>query len=373
MGELLMSDQADPAASDATEQPAKPTVQTPSPLMSAVIRQMNDEGGGQEDEQPDQQEPKEPTQPERKDREDTKPTVPGDAKAAPPTDKTKPAEAVPTEWPDSAKARVAEEADKRRRAIAGKTEAENKVAELEGKVTDLMSQLGQVQRPILPDNPLSDVHDEASLQKAEKQYEKLLEFAERNRGGAWDVTTGRNADGSPKQEDFTEQQITDMKLDAENALRKLIPQRRQYLTARTQMDSAAKQVYPELEDPQSQWSQEAAAILRIVPELERVPDVLVWIGHALHRRDEFVASMAKDNNGATLPANNDARRIVDNVRQAKAPSVPADRGFTTTRDADVETARKRMKADGGEEATEDFIAATLERGRRRRMASAPVR
>lgn len=368
-----MSDQADPAVSDATEQPAKPPDQTPSPLSSAVIRQMNDEGGGQEDEQPEHQEPKEPTQPERKDREGAKPTVPGDAKAAPPTDKTKPAEAVPTEWPESAKARVAEEADKRRRAMTRASEAETALADREAKITDLMSQLGQVSRPILPDNPLSDVHDEASLQKAEKEYERLLEFAERNRGGAWDVTTGRNPDGSPKTEDFTEKQITEMKLDAENALRKLIPARRQYLTARTQMDSAAKQIYEPFQDPSSQWSQEAAAILKIVPELERVPDVMVWIGHALHRRDEFVSSMAKDNNGQSVPANNDAQRIVDNTRHAKAPSVPADRGFTMTRDADVEGARKRMKSEGGDEATEDFIAATLERGRRRRVGGSPVR
>ena len=365
-----MSDQADPAASDATEQPAKPTVEAPSPFKSAVIQQMNDEGLTQEAEQPVEQEPKEPTQPERKE-------APGDASAAP-EEPNKPIEEqiaeakAKGEKPDWYLTRIADEADKKRRAMTRATEAENQLAEKEAKITDLMSQLGQVSRPILPDNPLSDVHDEASLQKAEKEYERLLEFAERNRGGAWDVTTGRNPDGSRKTESFSAEQITDMKLDAENALRKLIPARRNYLTARTQMDSAAKQIYEPLQDPNSQWSQEAAAILRIVPELERVPDVLVWIGHALHRRDEFVASLPKDNNGAAEP-NNDAQRIVENAKQRTAPSVPANRGFTQTRDADVETARKRMKAGGGEEATEDFIGATLERGRRRRMAGAPVR
>jgi hypothetical protein len=370
-----MSDQADPAHSDATEESAKPTVQTPGPFMSAVIRQMNDEGGIQEAEQPDLEEPKEPTQPERKDKEDAgESDVPGGPKIEQPKGKEKTDQPVSDEWPDSAKARVAEEADKRRRAMTRATEAEQKLAEQEAKITDLMSQLGTVSRPILPENPLSDVHDEASLAKAEKEYEKLLEFAERNRGGAWDVPTGRNPDGSRKTEDFSEKQITEMKLDAENALRKLIPQRRNYLAQRTQMDSAAKQIYEPLQDPNSQWSQEAAAILRIVPELERVPDVLVWIGHALHRRDEFVASLPKDNNGANGAApNNDAQRIVENAKQRSAPSVPANRGFTQTRDADVETARKRMKSEGGDEATEDFIAASLERGRRRRMGGSPVR
>jgi hypothetical protein len=369
-----MSDQADPAVSDATEQSATPPVEVPSPFKNAIIHAMNEEEvPEQEVEQPEKQEPKEPTQPERK---ETREAEPADPETGEPnkTIEEQIAEAnAKGEKPKWYLTRVADEADKRRRANARATEAEAKLAEQEAKITDLMSRLQTVSRPILPDNPLSDVHDEASLAKAERQYEKLLEFAERNRGGAWDVKTGRNPDGSDKTEDFSEQQITDMKLDAENALRKLIPQRRNYLAQRTQMDSAAKQIYEPLQDPNSQWSQEAAAILRIVPELERVPDVLVWIGHALHRRDEFVASLAKDNGGNLAPVNNDAQRIVENTRTAKAPSVPADRGFTQTRDADVETARKRMKAGGGEEATEDFIAATLERGRRRRMASQPVR
>jgi hypothetical protein len=298
--------------------------------------------------------------------------IPGVAKVVSPEDKesTPP---PPDEWPDSAKRRVADEAEKRRRAIARADEAERVKDEYATQIADLESRLTTAQRPIVPGNPLSDVHDEASLRKAEEQYEKLQEFAELNRNGAYDVVTGRNPDGSEKREDFTEEEITKMKLSAERALRHLIPERRQYLAARAQMDSAAKAIYPPLQDPSSQWSREAAEILKVVPELERIPDVLVWLGHALYRRDEFVASLPQDTGAPQRDQANDAKRIVENSRTQRAPSVPVDRGFSQRRDADVEAARKTMRSEKTDESMEDYIGAVLSKSRQRRTGSQPVR
>jgi len=267
------------------------------------------------------------------------------------------------QWPESAKKRVAEEVAKRKDRTDKLTAAEGRVEALETELKTLRGELKSAQRPVTAGDPLYDVHDEASLSKAERQFEQLLEFAETHRDGAEDVLVGKDAQGNDVRQDFDEAGITKLKLISEKALRKDIPLRRQYLAAREQLDARAKEIYPQLAEDSSQWSKEAAQLLRIVPELERVPDCLVWIGHALAGRDAMVAQLAGKPNGETT-VQSDTMKIVESSKVKKAPAVPTDRSLTRHREADVETARKRMQENpDSEEAMESYIGAELARGR----------
>jgi hypothetical protein len=277
------------------------------------------------------------------------------------------------EWSESAKVRVAQEKEKRITRTRERDEARAELQELKGQVETLQTQLRSATRPMLPNEPLSDVYDESSLRKAEAEYEDLLVFAEENRDGAFDVLVGKDAKGNEIRRDFSAKDIVKLRVTAERALRKDVPQRRQYLAARSQMDAEALKVYPQFKDRNSPWSQEASMLLQTVPELERVPDVLVWIGHALRGRDAFVKELeARKNGEPPEKVEADAKRIMSARRTPKAPSIPSDRGFSQRPGADnVEAAKQRLEKQGGDEAMEDYIGAVLARGRARR-AHRPV-
>lgn len=379
---MFASAEGSAGATDETAATAKSEGETKTPsFASQVLASMNDEEVTLPDDKPvdEKSATEEVPPPKEEGEEDYVPQTEGipeetdddddeDEEAEDKKEKTE-----DDEWPESAKVRVAQEKEKRQRRTQELNKERERAQELEAAVQSLQAQLRGATRPMIQGEPLSDVYDESSLRKAEQEYEDLLVFAEENRDGAYDVTIGKDAKGNDIKRDFSPSEVTKLRLTAERALRREVPQRRQYLAARSQMDAQAVKVYPQFKDPKSQWSQEAAQLLQTVPELERVPDVLVWLGHALRGRDQFVKELEASKNGQSPEkVTADSKRIISAKKTPTAPSIPSDRGFSQRRIADnVEAAKQRLEKDGGDEAMEDYISAVLARGRANR-AHRPV-
>lgn len=261
------------------------------------------------------------------------------------------------EWPDSAKARVAEETAKRKERTIERDKAIARAQKAEEENLALKEQLQGATRPVpTPQNPYSDVYDETSIRKAEREAEKIIEFCETHREGAYDIAVGKNEDGTPKKEDFTPEQITKMKLTAERALRRDIPERRQYLSERARMDAAAVEAYPDYKDENSELVKFAGQTLRNIPQLEQLigPEVLAWIGHAYRGREVFL----EEQKGKGKNGNGSVRKILESKETKLAPSRIKQRGdVKESGQVNVAPAIKKMQESGSDEDMEDAIGA----------------
>jgi hypothetical protein len=88
-------------------------------------------------------------------------------------------------------------------------------------------------------DPLADIFDGAGLKRMNEMYKAVIRMAELNPDGAYDVSF-KGADGKETKRDFTREQLVDMKLEAEEGLRTLIPQRAKYLEDRLAKDNEAR-------------------------------------------------------------------------------------------------------------------------------------
>jgi len=258
--------------------------------------------------------------------------------------------------------RISEESSKRkertedlRKEEARRRDAEAEVQRLQGLVSQSSAPAPTVQ------NPMADIYDESGLQRLEGTYEKILEFAEKNRDGAENVIVGKDKDGNEIRKDFTPDEIADMRYKADKALRKDIPQRRGYLVARARADAAAAEVYPEFKDPNSELTKEAVGILRAAPELETVlgPEVVVWIGHALAGRKAYMARNG-NSKGKTPAATSTAADKIENASKTRlAPTATQSRAFVERRGADPTTAAKQLEEKGDDESAQAYLDAVF--------------
>jgi hypothetical protein len=261
--------------------------------------------------------------------------------------------------------RIAEESEKRRRANsdAETLKADLQAARQEAQAYQQQLQQASAPRPT-PQAPLVDIFDEPSLQRVEQSYEKILEFAELNRDGATDVVVGKDKAGNPIKQDFTPEEVAQLRVKADRALRREIPQRRQLLTQRAQMDAQALEIYPEFKDANSPMTQEALAVLKMNPMVQEIlgPETLIWIGHALKGREAFLKSRNGNGNGASRT--DSTQRIVESATQRKAPTQPKARSFTERRSgADLAQLNKKLEEEGSEDAALEWLnAKTSQRG-----------
>jgi hypothetical protein len=260
--------------------------------------------------------------------------------------------------------RIAEESDKRRRKDSELETVRSDLAAARQEAQAYQAQLAQASAPRpTPQQPLADLYTEPDIQRVEQSYEKILEFAETNRDGATDVVVGRDKDGNPIKQDFSPEEIAQLRVRSERALRKDIPLRRQFIAARAQADSAALEAYPEFKDPKNPMTQEAIAVLKMNPQLEQIvgPEILVWIGHALKGRDTFLKrSSVNGKNG-----NTETRKIVESATQRIAPTPPKTRSsFERKSGADLAQLNKQLEENGDEESAMKLLEATFaSRGR----------
>jgi hypothetical protein len=280
-------------------------------------------------------------------------------------------------WPPSARKRVAEETEKRKRTQSRADKAESERDQLMGRVQQLEAQLEEASLPRpTREDPLADVFDLVALQKAKQNYENIKDIAtralEENRhDDEIELPVGRDRNGEMKYKAFPRRELVDMKLNSERALSDWVPQRERVLVARSQADALAQRVYPQFDENggDNEWTGFVRWTLGQYPQLAKVPDIVMWIGHALHGREDTVARLKKEylpNQAPKTETNSVANRILSEKKFKAAPAVSTGRVPSQSmprRGADVEAARKTMQArPGDDDALEAYIDAKLFRG-----------
>lgn len=257
--------------------------------------------------------------------------------------------------------RILEESTKRRHdrevVIPG---LQTRAEAAEAKAAQLEAQLASTSAPPpTADNPFADVYDPAQLTKFEDTYEKILEFSEKNRDGAENVLVGREPNGTEIRKDLTAEEVADMRYKADRALRKDIPQRRALLAERAKADAVALEIYPELQDSQSDMTKEAIAILKANRQLETVlgPEALIWIGHAIKGRNAYLSQ-----NGKTTATRSDAATRIETAARTKiAPTPTKSRSGIERKGSDLAALNKKFEKRGDKEAAEELVGALLQK------------
>ena len=317
----------------------------------------------------------EPVEAEEEKEEETHPEIPEPPAEEEETEEKEeepaPAIARGEEWPKSAKKRVAEQTETINRERSGRQKAESELEKLQGRIQQLEGELQDQSRPRpTSKDPLADVFDLDGLRKAEGHFRNAKEAATR----ALDENPGLDEIelpiGKDKTKMFSRRELSDMRIDADHALSKLIPERRQLLAQRGQADAMAQKIYPQLTEESGEWTGFVQQTLAQFPDLGRVPDIAIWLGHALYGRQIRLNELTKELDKGGKPASpngesSTANEIMAASRTAfkKAPALSTGRvpsQSTPRRGADVEVARKAMRANpGSDEALENFIDAKL--------------
>lgn len=247
------------------------------------------------------------------------------AQGAPPQIAAEHEAPVPEEWPVSAKARVKDEAEKRRTANKERDQWKGEALRLQGQLT----QVAAAGPAPTQEDPLADVVDPQGLIAAEKQFEDMLQFAEENPDGADGVPIGTDAKGNEILMDYSRKDIVKMKMTAEKVLRKGIPAKHEYLAKVGENIEIAKQVYPELlAQEANEVNTLADQILRTTPEIRRDPEWILWLGDAIDGRRRRLAAKngAPTRTAGGKPLSKSAEAILGAPKFPVAPGVSKTRG-----------------------------------------------
>jgi hypothetical protein len=222
--------------------------------------------------------------------------------------------------PVTAKARVAEEARKRRERTA---ERDHYKAEAE-KLNAQLQQATAVQ--LRPTKALTEVVDRQSLTAAENHWKEIRRFARTNPDGADDVLVGKDANGNDIRRDYSREEIIQMGLDADEAIEAL-PARRDFVAQTEAQIAQAKAVYPDLWK-ETEAGREAAGIVQRAPWILQEPD---WAVIGDYRRARCAGA---------------AKRTCRGVSHPGAPKVAAAPGVIKSRSASSGSGQSR--GGGGE-------------------------
>jgi hypothetical protein len=314
----------------------------PPDVLAAVTPKKDEEPA----EEQSQEEPKEQEQEQEQEQEEPAPVAPEQE------------EHVPEEWPASAKARVAQEAEKRRKWKATAEQLQTQLQETKGKAP--------VATVVTPEDPLANIMDLQTLVQKQRVWQEILDFAEDNPDGAYDVLTGKDAQGNDVRQDYSADQLKQMKQEVRPKLR-AVPARAQYLVDLQRNVVEAQKAYPEMFQDGSQLNLEANQLLNLFPEARRVPDYMIAIGDMLAGQKMRLAKQGKPSaNRAGMSA--EAQAILAAPKVTPAPGVIKSRspesGASRQARSDVDQKQAReafAQRNYSPEALEDFVGA-LRRG-----------
>jgi len=213
-----------------------------------------------------------------------------------------------------------------------------------------------------------DVHDDDALDRLERSYEQAIDLAEEDPQALVEQIVQK--DGEKILEKFSPEQLVAMaKRKAEKALRKFIPERRTYLQQRAIADAQALEVYPELKDPDSEFTKNASILAQqlLTGNILKAPDLLVWIGHAIKGYQD---SLKRNGNSTTQVKSPEAKRIVESARTTVAPTPTRTRSFVErgTSSVNLEKATKKFEETKSQESAEQLVAAIFaQRGQSKRV------
>lgn len=255
--------------------------------------------------------------------------------------------------------RISEETRKKNDRTSERNTALQEVERLKGEVEQLRSQ-SESRAPVANgQSPLANCWTQQDFESLERECNRTILWAEENRQGG-DFVYGKDGNEELSRE-LSAKEVTGLKLAAEATLRDM-PLRRSYVEkfseAKARAEAAVSESYPNLSDPNSDEAKEVEYYLRTVPALRQIPDIKLWLGHALRGRSEWLAerngkSKAKSDNGK-------ADRIAKSVQETRkvAPVIPKSRGVITrgNRTAEVDKATESLERRG----TQDDGVAWLE-------------
>ena len=380
-------------STEAAEKPTDDRAQAGQTLLGAVLADMDlppevlESVRGEEAPPTEPEESEKAGEEEQTEEEQQQEPAPAQAPAAPAAEKEEP---VPENWPNTAKARVKEEADKRRTRTKERDKAIGEREHWQRVAQELHQQLqqnaGRAAGPApTQQDPLANVLNPQELARAEAQYEEILEFAETHPEGAEQVLAGKDANGNEIRKDYTPEEIIQMKLTAEKVLRKAVPAKREYLGQAAAWTQQAFQDHPELFERGSNMNQEAELMLEQLPEVRRFPDFLMWIGDAIRGRNARLEQTEAKKNGQRKgaegkPLSPAAQAILNQPKLRPAPGVvkrgsspESERGTRGKSDVDQKEAKEEFAKRGySDEALEDFVGASMDAQRGRRGGKEPT-
>jgi hypothetical protein len=291
--------------------------------------------------------------PEVEDQPEEEPAQSDDGTEEPPSDEEEPEEdkaaaKADDEWSASAKARVAEETAKRKRANERADRVEGELSKTQARIAELEQSLSQVSGPSpTQDNPLIDIQNGVELDRLERQYEKIvdIDLNDTDDEGTIPLVVSKDKKGEPVWKKFTPEEVKVLQNKADRALRRDIPKRREYLSKREQATAQVVQIYPELSNPEDEFTQQVAYLARKVMSGEAMsdPEAAAWCAHAIkgYRVTMEELKSRADNNGKTSPA---VRQIVESAKTKLAPTASRTRGSVERKaDADLKQIEKEFE------------------------------
>ena len=185
---------------------------------------------------------------------------------------------------------------------AQKKAAEEKLIELESKVTELSKGPSKEYIPVpTKENPLADIVDFEGLKSREESVEKLREHCQMN-------PDGFSYEHDGKEVFVDAAAVRKTLIDTDKLLRKDLPARKEWLNTHAAVNAQAKLDFPELFDARTKEYQLAQEIERNAPELKRFPSYKHLIGklilgeQALEARNKKSAPPKVEKKAPSIPA-----------------------------------------------------------------------
>ena len=154
--------------------------------------------------------------------------------------------------------------------------AEEKIVSLEA---DLVAKEAEPQEaipaaPATPRNPFTKATSLADVQREELNAELVIDWADENPDGALVQTS----DGEME---YSAEEVRDMRRRASKAIRKWLPERKQWVAENKQHDDYANETFKWWTDKATSEYQAAMNVIREFPEIQKFPDYKIIVGDLL--------------------------------------------------------------------------------------------
>jgi len=182
-----------------------------------------------------------------------------------------------------------------------KYEARDQAEKLKAENADLKAKLEKAPAPqVNPENPLSDVHSGDELSAKEKEWTDVRHWAMQHLVDGGNIPT-KNDKGEVEQTFIPPEKVREWLVKSDKVLLQDIPARKVYLANAGQFSSEAQTVYPDLFKTGTQDGQWAAQFTQILPEIKKMPDWQLSIGHYIRGLKMYLAEQAAAKAGTANP------------------------------------------------------------------------
>jgi len=264
---------------------------------------------------------------------------------------------------------VISERGKKQRANERADRVEAELAKVQAELAESRRQLSQASGPMpTPESPLVDIQDPIVLDRLERVYELLEEtdIEALNEDGTVTVPSAIGADGKIVYAKIEPDQARLALKRADRVLRKDIPNRRKYLTERAQIDAGATEWYPDLKNPDHEFTRLVSDLTNKVLNGSAMsdPQVKFWAANAVYgfmkRKEESQASNGKGDQHAV-------KTVVESSKRKFAPTASRTRAVVERKSsADLAETQKRFEQNPDDrDAAAEYVGAVLNKNARK--------